>query len=220
MAFGGPPLVHKNDHEQRGHGKVDAGQIKGQHAAQRRAGHAARHPVALVQRRDPQPRPVGVELLRDLHAALERVGLVRKRKDHVGLGPAHLPEGVQKGQPVKQMPAVDRKGGQRHRGQRRKPAAQKPHQHKLHRPGVDDAADQKRPGPAVAGLLQQQPEGQPQKQVAAQNRRRLPQRKAKFRHIPSRSLFSFRASLKDPRHFAPAPICRQNTAAQPRLQSH
>ena len=59
----GAPLLHHDHKEQRGHRKVDACGIKGDDAAQQRAGHAARHPINLVEQRSKQIVTVSVHAL-------------------------------------------------------------------------------------------------------------------------------------------------------------
>lgn len=52
VVAGGEPLVGQDDHEQRGHGELDAPEIKGQHRACHRADDAADDPVAVVKGSD------------------------------------------------------------------------------------------------------------------------------------------------------------------------
>ena len=103
VVLAGAPLLHHDHKEQRGHRKVDACGIKGDDAAQQRAGHAARHPINLVEQRSKQIVTVLVHALGHIAAAYYRIRLVGEGKNQVRLCCAGVFIALQHRNTVKQV---------------------------------------------------------------------------------------------------------------------
>ena len=177
MAFGGEPLLDKNDDEEGGHREVDARRVEGHQLADRRAEHPAHDPVALVEGGDQQVELPPVAALGRLDRAEQRVGLVGEREDEVGLLFPEALELVDEGEPVE---GVARLNGERDDRRLRQPhpAGEQFDEHELHRPGIDGQAAPERPKRVVPRLLKQQAERHADKDVAEKDRRRRGERGA------------------------------------------
>lgn len=112
------PLLDHDDQKQRSHREINAGGIKGDDAAQQRTGHAARHPIHLVEQRSEEVVAVLVDTLWHIAAAHDGIRLVRQGENQVRFGRAGIFIALQHRNAVKQVPGVDHQGHQRRRDQR------------------------------------------------------------------------------------------------------
>ena len=155
MGFRVLPLIHADDHEQRGHGEVDARGVEGDQLPGQGAQDGARHPVALVEQGDEQrghvPFPVR-EVLGPGHGTQQGVGLVGQGEYHIRVGFFHLFKALDKGQAVECVAAVDEQGHHRG-GDEAESTGENAHQGELHGTGVDAGADEKGPQRSQTRLL-------------------------------------------------------------------
>ena len=166
------PLVHADDHEQGGHGKINASGVKLNQFPHERAKHRAKDPVALVKQGDKEggllPFPVR-KIRRAGHGAEQGVCLVRQGEDHVRISLFHFLKTFNEGQAVKCMAAVDEQGHDG-RGDEAQAPGEDAYQGKLHGACVDKGTDEEGPQDAKAGFLKQEPECNPQKNISQEDR--------------------------------------------------
>ena len=167
MALGALPLLHEDNREQRGHGKINAGGVKRQYAADDRAEHAAEDPVAVIQHGDPEAHIACINALGRLDRAQQGIGLIGQREDHVPLAAAHRMKSLQKGQTVEDMPAVEQ---QCHHSNGNKGClgCQKRYKQILSRACVDAQAAEEGPDRSEADIAQHNTECKTDEQIAAQ----------------------------------------------------
>ena len=167
MALRALPLLHEDNREQRGHGKINAGGVKRQYAADDRAEHAAEDPVAVIQHGDPEAHIARIDALRRFDRAQQGIGFVGERKDHVPLAVSHRVERFQKGQAVEDMPAVEQQRHHRN-GNKGRLGRQKRHKQILSRASVDAQAAEEGPDRSEADIAQHNTECKTDEQIAAQ----------------------------------------------------
>ena len=115
----GLPLIHRDDNEKRGHGKVNAGGVKTDKGSGHTADDRAQDPIAVVQNGDGEIVGMGVHPFGDPGRGEERIGLVGQGEDHIELSKPHPPELFQHGEPVDQMAEVQDQRKHGHTSQRR-----------------------------------------------------------------------------------------------------
>ena len=100
VLFVGLPLVYSDDHEQGGHGKVDAGGINGEEGSRYCTDHRTENPIGVVQQSDGEVEAAGFHPGGDLYRAEQGVGLIGEGEDHIEFSQPHAPEFLQHGQAI------------------------------------------------------------------------------------------------------------------------
>lgn len=104
------PPVQVNNHKKGGHGKIDAGSIKGQERPGNTFKQRSAYPVKAVENCDENLEPPLVHTLRWLHGAVDGKGLIAHSEDQEKLLSPGSPVFIQHRNAVEEMPCIDHQG--------------------------------------------------------------------------------------------------------------